>query len=105
EALRKNPQVLSFAEGQYFTVTADGVDTQCQAGVKEPFSDSYSNGTRNCGWSGRAWVVETTRPGFSRTDRYELSKNGTELTYTTTASEGGAHVTITRRYSIPAANK
>ncbi len=106
ESLRNNPQMLSFHEGvRSVTVTEDGLETECEAGVKAPFSDSYGDGQRNCGWNGRAWVVETTRAhSFNRTDRYELSKNGRTLTYTTTAKEDGVgRVTITRKYQIPPA--
>ena len=106
EALRKNPEKLAFNEGKHsVTVTEDGLETECEAGVKAPFSDSYGDGQRNCGWNGRAWVVETTRAhSFNRTDRYELSKNGRTLTYTTTAKEDGVgRVTITRKYQFPPA--
>jgi hypothetical protein len=106
EALRKNPDSLSFDEGtQSMTVSEDGLDTQCVAGKKEPFSDSYGDGERSCGWSGRAWVIETRRGRqFSRTDRYELSKDGRTLRYTTSATEDGmGRVTIERRYQIPIA--
>jgi hypothetical protein len=103
ESLRTNPEKLVFEGNQSVTVSADGVDTECEAGTKEPFSDSYGDGERTCGWSGRAWVVETKRGRqFSRTDRYELSKDGRTLRYTTSASEEGAgRVTIERRYQIP----
>jgi hypothetical protein len=108
EALRKNPDTLTFAEGQqYVTVTADGLETECEAGVKAPFSDSYGDGQRSCGWNGRAWVIETTRGrDFNRTDRYELSKDGKTLKYTTTATgDGMGRVTITRRYQVPPATR
>jgi hypothetical protein len=104
EALRKNPEKLSFSEGkQYVTVNEDGLETECEAGTKAPFSDSYGDGQRECGWSGRTWVIETTRPRqFKRTDRYELSKDGKTLKYTTSASEEGVgRVTISRRYQLP----
>ncbi|MEJ0038206.1 MAG: hypothetical protein WDO68_19355 [Gammaproteobacteria bacterium] len=106
ESLRTNPEKVSFAEGKRnVTVTADGLDTECESGVKAPFSDSYGDGERNCGWNGRAWVVETTRGRqFSRTDRYEISKDGRTLRWTTSASEEGMRrVTIARRYQIPIA--
>ena len=107
DSLRRSPGKLSFNEGQqHVTVTEDGLETECEAGVKEPFSDSFGDGQRNCGWSGRTWVVETTRPHFSRTDRYEISKDGKTLRYTTTASEDGVgRVTISRRYQIPPVTK
>jgi hypothetical protein len=104
EALRSNPEKLTFSEGnQSVTVSADGVDTECEAGVKAPFSDSYGDGERSCGWNGRAWVIETKRGRqFSRTDRYELSKDGKTLRYTTAASEEGiGRVRIERRYQVP----
>ncbi len=50
-------------------------------------SDSSGSGTRRCGWSGPAWVVETQRGNdFERTDRYEPAHDGKTLTYTTTVS-------------------
>lgn len=104
ESLRKNPERLSFNEAnQSMSVTEDGIDTECEAGGKAPFSDSYGDGERTCGWSGRAWVVETKRGRhFSRTDRYELSKDARTLRYTTSASEDGVgRVTIERRYQLP----
>jgi hypothetical protein len=107
EPLRKNPEKLTFSEGkQYVTVNADGLETECEPGVTAPFSDSYGDGERSCGWNGRAWVIETKRGrDFSRTDRYELSKDGKTLKYTTTAvGDGLGRVTITRRYQVPSAN-
>lgn len=104
ESLRSNPEKLTFSEGnQSVTVTADGLETECEPGAKEPFSDSFGDGERTCGWNGRVWVVETKRGRqFSRTDRYELSKDGRTLRYTTYANEDGmGRVTIERRYQIP----
>ena len=103
ESLRANPEKLTFSEGKFVTVDADGLETECEPGTKEPFSDSYGDGERTCGWSGRAWVVETKRGRqFSRTDRYELSKDGRTLRYITHATEDGmGRVTIERRYQIP----
>jgi hypothetical protein len=104
ESLRTNPAKLTFSEGnQYVTVTEDGLETECEPGTKAPFSDSYGDGERTCGWNGRTWVVETKRGRqFSRTDRYELSKDGRTLRYTTHANEDGmGRVTIERRYQIP----
>ena len=103
ESLRKNPQKVTFNQGQRsVTVSEDGLETECEAGTKEPFSDSFGDGKRECGWNGRAWVVETTRQRFRRTDRYELSKDGKTLKYTTTANEDEVgHVTISRRYQLP----
>jgi hypothetical protein len=104
ESLRSNPEKLTFDQAnRVVTVTEDGIETECEAGEKAPFSDSYGDGERSCGWSGRTWVVETTRGKlFSRTDRYELSKDGRTLRYTTNAKEEGVgRVTIERRYQIP----
>jgi hypothetical protein len=103
ESLRSNPEKLTFEGNQSVTVTADGITTECEAGKKEPFSDSYGDGERTCGWNGRVWVVETKRGRqFSRTDRYEISKDGRTLRYNTTASEEGlGRVSIDRRYQLP----
>lgn len=104
ESLRRNPEKLTFSQGnQYVTVTEDGLETECEPGTKAPFSDSYGDGERTCGWNGRVWVVETKRGRqFSRTDRYEISKDGRTLRYTTYANEDGmGRVSIERRYQIP----
>ena len=103
EQLYKNPDGLTFRQvEEHVTVTQDGLETDCTAGEKAPVADSFGDGERQCGWNGRAWVVETTRGSrFSRTDRYELSKDGKTLKYVTTAS--GANipsVRITRMYEI-----
>jgi len=86
--LAKNPDTLSFREvNDHVAVAEDKLETECAPGEKVPISDSYGDGERNCGWDGRAWVVETTRgKHFSRTDRYELSKDGKTLNYITTAN-------------------
>jgi hypothetical protein len=105
--LSQNPGKLTFLQvNDHVTVSADKVDTECAAGAKVPISDLYGDGERRCGWDGRAWVVETKRGSrFSRTDRYELSKDGKTLNYTTTAS--GARmpkIRISRTYTVaPAA--
>jgi hypothetical protein len=101
--IAKNPDTLAFREAdQHVTVAEDKLETECAAGKKVPISDSYGDGERNCGWDGRAWVVETTRgKHFSRTDRYELSKDGKTLTYVTTASGAGMpKVKIYRVYTL-----
>jgi hypothetical protein len=103
DQLNKNPQELTFRQVEsHVTVTEDGFDTDCTAGEKAPLSDSFGDGERRCGWSGRAWVVETTRGNrFARTDRYELSKDGKTLRYVTTASGSGIpNVRITRMYEV-----
>jgi hypothetical protein len=101
--LDKNPDTLAFlAVNDHLKVSADKVETECAAGVKVAISDSYGDGERHCGWDGRAWVVETTRgKGFTRTDRYELSKDGKTLTYVTTASGTRMpKIKISRVYTI-----
>jgi hypothetical protein len=101
--LAKNPDTLAFREvNQHVAVAEDKLETECAAGEKVPISDSYGDGQRNCGWDGRAWVVETTRgKHFARTDRYELSKDGKTLTYVTTASGAGMpKVKIYRVYTL-----
>lgn len=101
--LAKNPDTLSFREvNDHVAVAEDKLETECAAGKKVSISDSYGDGERNCGWDGRAWVVETTRgKHFSRTDRYELSKDGKKLTYVTTASGTGMpKVKIYRVYTL-----
>jgi hypothetical protein len=103
DQLNRNPQELAFRQvEEHVTITEDGIDTDCTAGEKNPVADSFGDGERRCGWSGRAWVVETKRgKGFTRTDRYELSKNGQTLRYETTASGSGLpNVTITRMYEV-----
>jgi hypothetical protein len=101
--LAKNPDTLSFREvNDHVAVSEEKLETECAAGKKVPISDSFGDGERNCGWDGRAWVVETTRgKHFSRTDRYELSKDGKTLNYVTTASGPGMpKVKIYRVYTI-----
>jgi hypothetical protein len=101
--LVKNPDTLSFREvNDHVTVSENKLETECAAGKKVPISDSYGDGERNCGWDGRAWVVETTRgKHFTRSDRYELSKDGKTLTYSTVASGAGMpKVKIYRLYTI-----
>jgi hypothetical protein len=103
DQLNKNPQELEFALGeQHVRVTADRLETECTAGAKIPISDSYGDGERRCGWNGRALVIETKRGTyFSRTDRYELSKDGKTLKYVTTASgKSMPDVRISRTYVV-----
>jgi hypothetical protein len=101
--LTKNPETLAFREvDRRVAVSEEKLETECAAGSKEPISDSFGDGERRCGWDGRAWVVETTRgKHFSRTDRFELSKDGKTLTYVTSASGAGMpNVKIRRIYTI-----
>ena len=101
--LSRNPEALAFRQvEEHVTVTEDGLETDCTAGEKNPVADSLGDGERQCGWSGRAWVIETTRGSrFTRTDRYELAKDGKSLRYTTTASGTGIpSIRITRMYEV-----
>jgi|GEM_PF-2343853 len=98
----RNPDELAFlAVNEELKVTADQLETACAPGGKAPISDSYGDGERKCGWSGRAWVVETTRgKNLTRIDRYELSKDGKTLKYITTASgKGMPKIKISRTYT------
>ena len=69
--------------------------------MKVAISDSAGAAERNCGWDGRAWVIETERgKTLKRTDRYELSKDGKTLTYETIASgQRIPKIKITRTYT------
>ncbi len=82
--------------------TSGEANTECAAGVKVAISDANGDAERNCGWDGRAWVVETARgKNFTRTDRYELSKDGKTLTYVTTASGSRMpKIKISRTYTL-----
>ena len=70
--------------------------------MKVAISDANGDGERNCGWDGRAWVIETARgKNFTRTDRYELSKDGKTLTYVTTATGSRMpKIKISRTYTL-----
>jgi hypothetical protein len=100
--LAANPNTLDFSSSEHtLKVSAEQATVECAAGVKVAISDSAGSAERNCGWDGRAWVIETDRgKNLKRTDRYELSKDGKTLIYTTTAS--GARlpkIKITRTYT------
>ena len=101
--LVSNPNTLDFSSTEHNTlkVSAEQVSTECAAGVKVAISDGSGSAERNCGWDGRAWVVETDRgKDLKRTDRYELSKDGKTLIYTTTASGTRLpKIKITRTYT------
>ncbi|MEJ1965337.1 MAG: hypothetical protein WDO56_28895 [Gammaproteobacteria bacterium] len=98
-----NPDKLAFASSEHtLKVSAGDSNTECAAGVKVAISDASGDAERNCGWDGRAWVIETARgKNFTRTDRYELSKDGKTLTYITTASGTRLpKIKITRTYTV-----
>jgi len=102
--LSKNPDKLGFESAdRNLKVIADSENgTECAAGAKVAISDSQGDGERNCGWDGRAWVIETKRgKSFTRTDRYELAKDGKTLTYVTTAAgDRGPKIKISRTYTV-----
>ena len=100
--LASNPGTLDFTSTEHtLKVSAEQSNIECAAGVKVAISDSAGDGERNCGWDGRAWVIETERGKLmKRTDRYELSKDGKTLTYVTTASGTRLpKIKITRTYT------
>lgn len=102
QELARNPATLDFSSTEHtLKITAEEANIECAAGVKVAISDSAGNGERNCGWDGRAWVIDTERGKLlKRTDRYELSKDGKTLTYTTTASGTRlSKIKITRTYT------
>jgi hypothetical protein len=100
--LATNPKTLDFSTTEHtLKVSAEQANVECAAGVKVAISDAAGSAERHCGWDGRAWVIETARgKAFTRTDRYEISKDGKTLTYVTTAT--GSHLPkfkITRTYT------
>jgi hypothetical protein len=100
--LAANPATLDFSTTEHtMKVSAEQNSVECAAGVKVAISDSAGAAERNCGWDGRAWVIETERgKSLKRTDRYELSKDGKTLTYVTTASgQRVPKIKITRTYT------
>lgn len=100
--LVSNPNTLDFSLTEHtLKVSAEQASVECAAGVKVAISDAAGSAERNCGWDGRAWVIETDRgKDVKRTDRYELSKDGKTLTYTTTASGTRLpKIKITRTYT------
>jgi hypothetical protein len=86
--LDPSPDLLTVVDnGTHVSVSENKLETECKAGEKAPIADSFGDGQRQCGWNGKAWVIETKRDKrFTRTDRFELNKNGAILTYVTTAS-------------------
>jgi hypothetical protein len=83
-------------------VISDADATQCEVGDKISIIDTTGTGERHCGWDDRAWVVETAyEHSFTRNDRYEVSKDNKQLTYTTKISGGGLPAIVLKRtYSV-----
>jgi hypothetical protein len=107
-ALDPNPETLTIMDwGNRVSVSEDKLETDCFAGEVRPIADAFGDGDRQCGWRGRAWVIETKRvERFKRTDRFELSKDGKELRYTSTAA--GANIPtikVARTYTLVPATK
>jgi hypothetical protein len=101
--LDPNPQTLTIQDwGSRVLVWEDKLDTDCKAGEVAPIADAFGDGERQCGWRGRAWVIETRRTDrFKRTDRFELSKDGQQIAYTSTASGAGiASIKVSRIYRL-----
>jgi hypothetical protein len=86
--LAANPDHLTITTAERtLTVTAAGHELDCEPGEPIAIEDGAGSAERRCGWQGRAWVLETKRArNGSRTDRYELSRDGRTLTYTTDLS-------------------
>ena len=100
--LEKNPETLVFRSvDREMRVLADQDELACDSGAKATLQDRLGDGERQCGWDGRAWVVETSRArGGTRTDRYELSRDGKVLTYTTrVVGDRMPRVKLTRVYA------
>jgi hypothetical protein len=100
--LERNPQLLAFAAAdREVKVVADESEIGCEPGGTITLSDRLGDGERQCGWQGRAWVIETTRPrSGSRIDRYEFSRNGRSVTYTTLVTGGQMpRIKLTRVYN------
>jgi hypothetical protein len=108
DQLEKSPTELAIVvHDKHITVLEDLIETGCDAGEKAPLADSYGDGERTCGWSGRTLVIETKRGKrhFVRTDRYELSKDGKTLSYVTSATgQDMPNIKISRTYT-PAQQK
>ena len=88
--LEKNADRLSFKAQEGSVLITSGTDGfECDAGGKSAIEDGIGDAERSCGWDGRAWVVETNRGHAGlRSDRYEFSKDGKTLTYTTLVTGG-----------------
>lgn len=107
-ALDPNPATLTIMDwGNRVSVSEDKLETDCYAGEVHPIADAFGDGDRQCGWRGRAWVIETTRTErFKRTDRFELSKDGKQLKYTSTAAGSKIPtIKVARTYMLEPATK
>lgn len=102
-ALDPNPETLTILDsGRRVSVSEDKLETDCTAGEVSPVADAFGDGDRQCGWRGRAWVIETTRiERFKRTDRFELSRDGQQLVYTSTATGSQIQtIKVSRTYTL-----
>jgi hypothetical protein len=102
EELARNPKVIAFAAvDREVKVLADDTELGCEPGGTITLSDRLGDGERQCGWQGRAWVIETSRTGTgTRTDRYEFSRDGRSVTWTTLIAGGPMpRIKLTRIYN------
>jgi hypothetical protein len=99
--LDKNPETIVVTKDDAaLKISTESTGFESDAGGKSSIEDELGDAERTCGWDGRAWVVETNqgRAGM-RSDRYEVSKCGKTLTYTTQVSGGRFRkVRLTRVY-------
>jgi hypothetical protein len=106
-ALDPNPATLTIMDwGNRVSVSEDKLETDCYAGEVHPIADAFGDGDRQCGWRGRAWIIETNRvERFKRTDKFELSEDGKTLKYTSTAAGSKIPtIKVSRTYTLmPAA--
>ena len=95
---------LAIAQSEDKLKIASGESSlECEAGPKYTIGDSAGDGERQCGWKGRAWIVETRRlRGGKRVDSYELSRDGKTLTYTTVMTGGQLPKIKIKRVYVPA---
>lgn len=102
-ALEHNPQTLRFQAADHeLKVFADDDEVACETGGVVTLSDRLGDGERQCGWQGRVWVIETTRShAGTRIDRYEFSRDGRSLTYTTLLhGDALPRLKLTRVYAV-----
>jgi hypothetical protein len=86
----QNPETLAISAHEHaLRISSDTASSDCEAGEKISVIDTNGTAERQCGWDGRAWLVETAYAhSYTRSDRYEISKDGKQLTYTTKVSGG-----------------